>query len=905
MRFFRYFFALQRLLRFSFGKYPLQAVECSSEVPLPDWKRHPMEPDRRIRELEAQVEHLTGLVTELMAGRDRDAASAEAEAAEDEARVSTHEREGMRSAGPVLVEQMRRGVDHVLAGESPELLEARIGAVWLSRLAALALMTALALAARTTFQTDAIGPLQKVGIGYALAILFSAYGLFHRKREDFFAEAVLGCGLAGFYFTTYAVFFIDQMKLDVAFLRTPWLGVGLVTCSLAALVLVAHWRRSQTVAGLGLFLAYYTVVVSCTRAPALENVLHALLTCGVLAVATFLFHYAHRWILFSWGALIASHLTYIFFFFRKPAGLTISDAEYFWLSNGFLTLSYVLFSLTCVVDARKTGEYRRTVAPMSGVNSAVFLVLSYVAVRGQYPEQQWMFRAGVGTLLLFFSVLAETTGPKRNYLFQIYMAKTVIMYTLALQAYWSERGEIFLLAMSIECLGLAFSYRRSGIVAFKVLELGLMVVTFLGALLSVKMAGEVRAFGYSMPANWFCAGGVALMFQVVAWYYERHVRPLRPSQRTTSGQWFLADTALDLRGPTMAIIHAAVGVLLLLAITIMELEEDPALPFLLAGEAAILGGLGLVLRTPQIELASVLLGAAGHLCYYVFLWREVPGFEQQPDFVALTVFLAGFTYVGAYAWESYLRRFRHPEAVWEHYGVAAVPYLAATLLLTILLARQLPPVMQPAAQAALGAGLLLAGAVARYPGIKASGLLAAGMASAVFFRSVYDASAPVTKDADFVPYFMLYLGMLVLSERFFAWLQRIQAPPSHLENGLRTLLTAVLVWMGALGLSHWASDNEFLLYLLLLAVALFACGFIFREGRYRWGALFLFGVVMVRTYLYFWQLSPLHQIATFGATAAVLLAVSWGYSVVLRRRRRAAKPRTAEKEAPKDGTANS
>lgn len=33
MRLFRHFFALQHFVRFSFGKYPLQAVEWSPEVP--------------------------------------------------------------------------------------------------------------------------------------------------------------------------------------------------------------------------------------------------------------------------------------------------------------------------------------------------------------------------------------------------------------------------------------------------------------------------------------------------------------------------------------------------------------------------------------------------------------------------------------------------------------------------------------------------------------------------------------------------------------------------------------------------------------------------------------------------------------------------------------------------------
>ncbi len=856
-----------------------------------------MDPDRRIRELESQVERLTGMVTELMAQRDEAHAAAlhaapqeagPGEVLPETAPLEAHPRH-KRPESAALVEQVRQRMDHVLGGDSPELLEARIGAVWLSRLAVVALMTALALGARMVFDTDAIGPAQKVAIGYVLAVAFTAYGFIAGRREDFFAEALLGCGLACLYFTTYAAFFIDQMRIVDQLPFTAPIRIALISGCLVLLILAAHWRRSQTVAGLGLFLAYYTVVVSCTQSPTVENLAHAFLTSGILAAAALFFHFLHRWLFFSWAALVGSHLTYIVFLLRMPQGLELSQADYFWISNGFLTGSYLLFSLACVSDARKTGEYRRTVAPLSGVNSAVYLTLTYFAVREHFPEQQWMFRAGVGTVLLALAILAETTGPRRNYLFQIYIAKTVILYTMALQAYLASRGEILLVAMSIECLALSFSYHRSGIVAFKVLGLGLGAVTFTACLLALKMAGSISWGGYTVPANWFSAVGVALFFQLIAWYYERFVRPLKPEQRVTSGQWFMADTALDLRSATMAIVHAAGGALILLAITIVELDDDPALPFVLAGEAAMLGGLGLILRTPQIEVASLLMGVAGHLCFYAFLWMPMAGFQEQRHFAAATGFLAGFTYLGAYAWERYLRRFKHPRYAWEHHLVAAVPYLSATLLLAILIRVEIIPVGRPAVQALMGMLLLFAGVLTRYPGLRASGVLALGMAVQDFyFCALYEPTSSIARTPHFMRYFALFLAMLALSERCLARLQRLDGDSFRIENALRTVFAGTLVVLGALGLHQWAPENRYPLYLLSLAVAAILFGALCRERRYRWGALFLFAVVLVRAYVYFQKLPPLYQIATFGALALVLLAVSWGYSRILKRRRKQA-----------------
>lgn len=856
-----------------------------------------MDPDKRIEELEAQVRRLNAVVQEFLQNKGGERA------------VSKPDRSGAaRELESALVENMRRRVDRALGGNEEASIESRIGAVWLSRAAVVVLMTAIALAARTTFTTDAIGPLEKALIGYGMAVVFTVYGLWFGRRDDLFAQAVLGCGLAGFYFVSYAVFFIQATRIErlEAALGSAesFVGLPLILLCLIFLAAVAHWRRSETVAGIGLFLAYYTVVVSCTQEPTLESLAHALLTCTVLAFVTLLFHLAHRWLLFSWAALIATHATYLYFFVKQPEGLNLPDHVYFWISNGFLTICFLLFSITCILDARKTGEYRRTVAPMSGVNSAVFLVLTWFAVREQYPAEQWMFRSAAAALFLLFAVFAETTGPRRNYLFQIFIAKAVIMATLALQAYLSDSGEKLMVAMSVECLALGFSYKRSGIVIFKVLGLLLMIITFVGSLASVKMPGVVHFGPTAIPANWFCAIGVTFFFQIVAWFYERFVRRVAPEHRKTSGQWFMADSMLDLRGASMAVLHAAAGALLLLTITILQQGDNVLLPYLLAGEGLLMAALGVLLRTPQIEVAGVLLLAAAHVCFYVFLALPVPGFEQQDRFALLTVLLALFTYMGAHAWERYLRRYRYGGADWEHHVVAALPYLAATVMLTTLMGRQLDALHVPAAQGALGMALLLAGSISGYSGVRASGVMAAGLSAVSYYVGLYNPEAPLARMPEFPLFLGLFLATLVASERLIALLEWQDKTASRLDDVLRTALVALLGIMGGLGLYEWSPKSDFLFYLLGLAVVAIILGAVFRESRYRWAALLLFVIILTWAFARFADLSPVYQVLTFGASAIVLMVVSWAYS---HSHRKAAALRAADTraDADSDGAANS
>ncbi len=844
-----------------------------------------MDNEKRMEALEAQVRELTELVRELRAGSTTAPPALPKPTPPPLPNTATQDTTGPESGQELdLAQEVRERVDRVLGSDSIDTLESRIGAVWISRLAALATMTAVAFFANYTFSEERLGPLERAAILYALSAGFIGYGFFFRKTQEFFAEAILGLGLASLYFTTYALFNIEQVRL---FAATPWSLVPLFLC-LALMGGAANYCRSQTVAGIGIFLTYYTVVVSATQNPTATALTYALATCAMVGVLALAFHASNRWMLFSWAVLIATQATYIWFFLWKPDGLDMTDETYFWISNGFLTVYYVIFSLIPIIDARKTGEYRKGVAPMAGVNSFIYFALTWIAIREVYVEYEWMFRLGLTVGLLGIAAAAHVSGPKRNYLYQIFVAKAVVMFTLSLQAYLS--GEKLLVAMALESLGLAFSYRRSGIVTFKVLGIGLMGITTAACLLSfVFTTGDISITfrGWEMPSNWFSAIGVAVAFVIVAWFYEKFVRRLAPEERTVKGQWFLADTVLDVHNASLAIIHASAASIVLLTITIIDFSDNPVLPYLLALEAAAMAIAGIVLRTPQIDVASVLLLVASHVCFHVFLWLPITGFAAQPNFATYTVLVALFTYIGAWAWERYLMRF-HPEGSdLEHHVVAALPYLAATFMFTTLLAVRLDAVEAPAAQGALAMALLLAGSLVRLPAIKTSGIFAMGVAGVSFYIALYNPDAPLAKAAMFPVYFPLFLLTFVGTERLLILLQRYEEHPYlPLERGVRTALIVAAGVLGLMGLYEWSPHDLLILYILGMATAAIALGWVFRESRYRWGAFGLFGFVLLLAFIRFRDLSPFYQFLTFAAPAVVLLVVSWGYTTRQRQRHR-------------------
>lgn len=838
--------------------------------------------DKRIEELESQVRDLTATVQRLLAER---------HGRREPHRRVEHLAHSASEAGHRVVERVERA----LHAEDGETWETRIGSIWLSRIAAVLLMATIAFFAAYTFDADEFQPLHKVLIFYAMAAVAIGIGIV-AGRKNVLAEAILGCGLAILYFTTFAGFHLQETRV---FTGSQYALPALVAC-LVVLVGIAHWRRSQAVAGISIFLVYMSVAVSCYLGVDLATMTYALITCSMLAITAFVFHLLHRWLYFTWIALIATYATYIYFFVPMPRAVTMPQESYFWLSNGFLSLCWVLFSAACITDARKTGEYRRTVAPMAGVNSAIYFTLTWFAIRDHYVQEEWLFRLAFAIVLAIMAIYAETTGPRRNYLFQIFIAKMVIMLTLALQAVLSN--EWLLVAMAIECLGLAFSYKRSGIVIFKVLGLGLLLVTFLGCLGSVKMAGTVTLGEYTIPANWFCCVGSAFVFCIVAWFYDHFVRRVRPEHRTVSGQWFLADTVFDVRSSTAAMLHVAAASLIILTLVIIEFGEDPRCPYMLGAAAIVMAAFGLAVRTMQIEVGAVLLLVASHVCFYAFLLVGVPEFTTQENYVAYSVGLALFTYFGAQVWERYLRRIG--DRSWEHHTVAALPYLAATVMLTTLLSQRLESIHIPLAQNALGVALLLVGSLTHYSAVKTSGVLAIAIGTVSYYFGLQPDTGTILAHPDFLLCFGLFLFTYAAGERLLCILQHDLRNTPRIEGWLRTTLIVVLAVVGILTLYLWAPRAYLTLYWLLLAVVVVALGAMFFESRYRWIGLLMLLTAIVRAFAVDVRtMAPLYRLLSFAALTLAVMILAWGYTYYRARILRKTPPAPTDRPATHESAA--
>ncbi len=829
----------------------------------------PPDDHHRIGELESQIRELSGLV-EILLAKPENQTPVEPPPAR---RGLMRRRAPSAALARPLAGGMLDAMGRAIGGVEGESFESRVGGIWLGRIVAVLFMTFFVLGALITVQDERLGPAWKVGAGYAIAAAAIAYGMYKRRDDSLFPQTMLGSGLAALYFTTYAAFFIDTTRL----VDSPRAGIGVLTAALILVAVIAHVRRSETAAGITLFLIYYTVLLSLANSLTEDNIVYAFITCSSVALVALVFHLTHRWLFVTWAALIATQLTYIYFFKVQPPALDVSEETYFWISNGFLTLIFVVFSIACVTDAHRSGEYRRTVVPMAGVNSFVYLGLTWLAVRVRFPEYEWAFRFGQSSMFIAFAVYAHFAGQRRNYLFQIFAAKAFIVFTLALQSYLSHGW--LLVAMSIECLALGLAYLRSGLVIFKVFGQGMLLITLVGCLLSIPSAREVQVLGYVLPARWFSAVGAALVWCIVAWFYHHYVQRLPAERRTLKGQWFLADTRLDFSGWAMALLHACAAALVLMAITILDLDSDPRMPFLLAGEGILMAIVGVILATPQVEVASVLLLIGSHACYHSFLILNVPGFETQSFFVTYALIVALLTFLGGHLWERYLNRIQGGTQ-WEHDSMASIPFMAAVFMLFTLAERRLDASISAIGGLGLAVCMLYAGSVTRLVGLRFGGILTLGLASSSYTRYLLDPSFDLHGDRTVLTGLVAALLFYATAERAcLAW-ERKYGRQGPWVGLLRTGVVIAGAMVGLIGLWRWAPERSLTLYWLGLAVGAMALGLLFWERRYRWAALVIYmGFVVGRAMLHdLRNLELIPRFLSIGALTVPGLLIFWGYS---------------------------
>jgi hypothetical protein len=221
--------------------------------------------------------------------------------------------------------------------KSGESLEMRIATYYLPRVGLLFLALVCILFARE----HARGPLGKVLVAYGVSLGLIIAGLWKEKKYPGWSRPVLAGGLAFSYFASYAMGFVEPMRL------LDHLGVKLAVLA-ANLVLifgVAHWKKSEVIGGTALVLGYLTTGV-------VGNDQAAFCSSLALSVAALLFLWLNQWFVATAVSAAATYIAHFYVWRALPEADVRTAAENFWFHFMFLSLYFLVFTAAALAGKR-------------------------------------------------------------------------------------------------------------------------------------------------------------------------------------------------------------------------------------------------------------------------------------------------------------------------------------------------------------------------------------------------------------------------------------------------------------------------------------------------------------------------------------------------------------------------
>ena len=451
---------------------------------------------------------------------------------------------------------------------------------------------------------------------------------------------------------------------------------------------------------------------------------------------------------------------------RTPEWSPVAERTYAWIAFGALAAWHTLVSVLCVMESRKIGRGRGRSALIGTMNCLAFYPLAWYGLGMYGSSHAGLVYAGLGLTAIALAAYAESSGPHRNYLFQIFTGAALLLFNFALHN--AVEGPWFLCALATECLLLAALYHATGIVILKAANVVVLVATFVLTMQAMKFTGPLYVGGRAVQSNWVQGLFASGVFLATSWYYGAHIRGVKPQHRRLSGHWFLADTAFDVPPSTASLLHAGGAALLIMLLTISDLGDSPSLPFMLAVASAALAIIGLILRTPQIEVAAVMLIITSHVSFYFFLYVQKAGFHEQPMFTLYTSLLAAYTFVGGYRTERFLARISGGRST-DHHASASLPYIVAIGSTAVLIHRFAGLAYTPCWVAAIAVLLALAGVMLKAAGLKLGAVAALCVAAVTWFYALLQPIPPQMAGGWLWPMAAMLIVSSVAVERVFPW----------------------------------------------------------------------------------------------------------------------------------------
>lgn len=487
-------------------------------------------------------------------------------------------------------------------------LETRIGAVWFLRGGLLFVVIAFALATR--WVAPQLAPWQRVAASYLGAAALFVVGLRYSGRLQNFARPMMAGGLALGFFTSFAAYFLPALRsLPLA------LSLLLMTVFVTAIFACAERWRSESTAGLALFLGHVAAYVASVDTDILSMI--AVLFLSVTAVALML---RHDWVRLTLLAVVAAYSSH--FLWALAESQVAVSAGGFALRLTFLTAYYGFFLVADAVfthraEAPSGREYDRAQRVTGRAIGPTAMVLYATLAAALFQDSPGMWRhihyffLPLAVVQLLMLLLHHRRGTSDV---PLYVTASTVFATLGL---FSSLGGLALnMALAAEALLL--------LVMGQVIAFG-----FLRHLARVVLLVNFVHFWFSEAREldtWPTFIGVLLMAAV---YFVRARQnetwePLPPEQRLSEvGTWSLLWHRI-FRPMTVPLAHIQTLAGAVLVVYQCDKFLGPpwnvvALALLAAGGA----GAGLLMGSTPVLQGMFWLQLATAL----LLWREVLGFE--------------------------------------------------------------------------------------------------------------------------------------------------------------------------------------------------------------------------------------------------------------------------------------
>ena len=220
-----------------------------------------------------------------------------------------------------------------------ENFEQMLGGQWFNKLGILAVVIGVALLIGYSFQY--LGPVGKIGIGFAFGVGMLVFGHFIEKKTGFlvYGRGLIGGGWAITYFTAFALHHIPAVRL----IESPLAGMALLLAVAAVTIVDIYRYRSQAATAFSYLLIFITLMISPVS-------VFTMLAAVPVALSLVFFMYRMRWLAFGLYGMAMTYLTYMGWFklaqIETKAPMT---AEEFVVASAFLVLYWAIFVIATLL----------------------------------------------------------------------------------------------------------------------------------------------------------------------------------------------------------------------------------------------------------------------------------------------------------------------------------------------------------------------------------------------------------------------------------------------------------------------------------------------------------------------------------------------------------------------------